>query len=492
MKTACCYERAPFLYRPFSRLATLVVSFLLVCAFMVLISGCKKTDHAGEIPVDLQARLPAVPELLGVNAEEFQTRLQQASAIAFSDAPTLESVKELSRLYHANGYLQEAMSCYEVLLALEPEQARWKHLFAFLLSTYGYADDAEGLWKEVIASSPDYVPAKIRLADVYLKSNRLEEANALYAAVKEETPGNPYALLGLARVAIAMENWGDAKNYLEDASRYSDGKIGRDLLVTVYENLGQQHLALMIRGEAKASGSFVDIPDPWLLEVMTDCYDPAQLMNLGGLAAFGGDVKKGIEWSRRAIQIDPENAMAHFQLAQMYYQLNQTAQAFTHFELATRYKPDFSDAWLRMVDIRTQAGEAAKAEELFYAGFMKCPLSPAYNMQYAKRLIDLGDRRQAIGYLKRSVELNPNEAAAYIQLASNYFAMDRMQEGRENLEKALEVEPGNRLALVSLCYYFINCRDQENARKWLDAVESHPRIGAAERLELKLKYQEVF
>ena len=66
------------------------------------------------------------------------------------------------------------------------------------VSTYGYADDAENLWKSVIELDPNYVPARIRLADVLLKTNRLDESESIYREVSNSDPKNPYALLGLS------------------------------------------------------------------------------------------------------------------------------------------------------------------------------------------------------------------------------------------------------------------------------------------------------
>ncbi len=487
MKCAFRNGSLPLIQNPLSQLG-LVAGILL--SSLMFFGGCKDQDKMA-ISAETVALLPAVPDLSAVPAV-FEERVQAAAAIAQSDSPTLDSVKALARLYHANGYLQEAMACYEALLTLEPENPRWKHLFAFILSTYGYADDAEILWTETIELEADYIPSKIRLADVFLKSNRLEEANELYSLVLSQESKNPYALLGLARVAIAKEDWQSAKSHLEAASRYSAGKIGKDLLVTVYENLGDLRRAQILRGEAKASGSFVDIPDPWLAEVMIDCFDPAQLMNMGGLAAFGGDHIKGIEWSKRALEIDPENPLAHFQIAEMYYQTGKLAKAFEHYKLATQYKPDFSDAWLKMMEIEKSRGNEAGADEVFYTGFMKCPNSPAYNLQYAMRLMKEGARRQAMGYLERSIELNPNEAAAYIQLASNYFALNQLTKARDSLVKALDVEPGNALAMLTLCYFYISSGDQANANKWMDTIEAHPRIEASDKLDMRLKYQEAF
>jgi tetratricopeptide (TPR) repeat protein len=463
---------------------------LFLAAVILMLLGCGERKHPSSFP-NVEHLLPELPDLTHVNPE-LRERVLQANDQAQRGEQRVEAWVELSRLYHANGFLQESIACYEALLQLDPENPRWMHLLAFLLATYGYADDAEGLWRDMLQLDPNYTPASIRLADVLLKSNRPGEAEEVYRDVLEKEPRNPYALLGLGRVAIAMDDWESARSHLEGASRHSDGKIGRDLLVNAYENLGQQSLALAIRGEARAAGTFVDIPDAWLVDVMHDCYDVAQVMNTGGLAAFGGNFHEGIRWSQRALELDPENASAHFQIAQMYLQARDLPNAMRHFETCIQLKPDFADAWLRMVDIEELRGNRQRADEHFFSGFMKCPNSPAFNLEYGMRLARQGQAREALPYLRKSIELNPNEAPAYVQLASAYFALGRDADGRAALEKALLVEAGNPLAMLTLCFVYIQTGEQELARQLLESIRAHPRISAADKLEMRLKFQEHF
>lgn len=465
-------------------LRTLLFS-ILICG---IFSSCSNREQTVAVALEY---LPETVDLDMVH-EELRTQIEDATEQAISRKSVEEAIQRLSRLYHANGFLQEAIGCYEALLLLEPDEARWKHLLASIFSTYGYADDAESLWLETIIEVPDYIPARIRLGDVYLKSNRLEEAEVMYEASLQQDTKNPYAFVGLARIEILNENWELAKKYLESASDNSKGRIGRDLLVIVHEKLGETYQAFAIRGESRASGSHVDIEDPWLNEVMKDCYDPIQLMNFGGFATFAGRPMEGIKWFERMLDLEPTNPLGHYQIALVFDQTGQYFKAIDHLKQAVKYRPDFSDAWLRMASIYRQKGNQTEAELVFYRGFIKCPESPAYNLAYARRLTKEKNFKQAIPILEKSIELNPNEAMAYIDLASALFALNRMEDGLKSLEKALEVEPGNSTGMATMCLYGIVQHDRKMADYWLNEIEKHPRIDISTRRDLKNRYDEAF
>jgi len=48
----------------------------------------------------------------------------------------------LSRLYHANGFFNEALQCYAGLQRLQLGEARWLHLKASILAGFGRLDEA--------------------------------------------------------------------------------------------------------------------------------------------------------------------------------------------------------------------------------------------------------------------------------------------------------------------------------------------------------------
>jgi len=157
---------------------------------------------------------PAIPETQIKNAE-LLARIQEASTR--SNSGEIEGLAELSRLYHANGFTNEAWQCYATLVLADSGEARWPYRFGRILAGYGQLAEATPLFEKTIQLDSKYTPARIRLGDTLLKQNRFSEAEDTYEGTLAIEKENPYALVGLARVAIANENWETARAHLETA-----------------------------------------------------------------------------------------------------------------------------------------------------------------------------------------------------------------------------------------------------------------------------------
>src|SRR5690606_8023038 len=125
------------------------------------------------------------------------------------------------------------------LLRFDAENARWPHLLAHMLAGHGRLEEAVPLWRRSTELAPDYVPAHLRLGDALTKLNQPEEARASYLAALEREPGNPYALLGLARVELQTDRLTAARERLQQAvAAQPDFGAAWHLLATVYQRLG--------------------------------------------------------------------------------------------------------------------------------------------------------------------------------------------------------------------------------------------------------------
>jgi tetratricopeptide (TPR) repeat protein len=209
------------------------------------------------------AGIPYRPDLNALPAEMAQ-RVAACERRAHAGPNRIVALGELSRLYHANGFFPEAGQCYQGLLQVDAADPHWPYRLAIILAGYGQLDDALPLWRQAAKLAPDYVPARLRLGDTLLKTNRNVEAARVYAAVLERESRNPYALLGLARIDVDAGRWEAARERLEVVVQQSNFGIGYDLLPTVYEHLGEAARAEAIRARQKASGAFYDVPDPWI------------------------------------------------------------------------------------------------------------------------------------------------------------------------------------------------------------------------------------
>lgn len=416
------------------------------------------------------ASLPPHPDLSGLSAELPQ-RIGACEQRARSGPGRTAALAELSRLYHANGFLAEASRCYEGLLQVDSTNPLWPHRLANIVAGYGQLDEAMPLLRRAVALAPAYVPARLRLGDALLKMNQNAEAAKVYGAVLEREPGNPYALLGLARLDVDAGRWEEARTRLESVVAQTKYTVGYDLLPTVYEHLGQPDRAVAIRARMKASGAFADMLDPWMDELIDDCYSTYRLSVAAGTAQHRGDTKGAINLLQRAITLAPDSGPLQFQIGLIYLDQRDYTNARQHLERCTALTPNFPDGWAYLTNLYTTLGDAASSRRVLAEGLARCPRSPGLRLEYGRQLSAAGRFAEAIPEFEESIRLRPDEADAYVDLAKVYFQLDRVDEGVAVLHRALQVEPEHPTALTTLTLYSISIGDEAAARAWLRRVQ---------------------
>lgn len=423
---------------------------------------------------------------------EYVQHIASAEESARSYFQSVAGLATLSRLYHANGFYREAIQCYLALQRLEPRHARWFHLHASILAGFGQIDEAIPLWRQAIALAPDYIPARLRLGDIFTKSNRTTDAIRIYTEALVHDPANPYALLGLARGAIVEGEWLKARGFLQTAIKTNPDFIGAlSLLVTVYEHLGESNEA---RGLQLVIGrrEYSDTADPWLDELTEDCYDSYRLSVAAAVAKAAGNQATARHFLERAVAQSPEAGSYRRQLGQIYFQNKEYIPARQQLEKAVAVAPEDSDAWLLLVDILTDMGAPAEAERALAAGLAACPQSAALHYAYGHRLSAARRYSEAITELQLSKKLRPSEAYAYVDLALVYFGLERIEEGIAEMKGALVVQPGNPLALQVLARHSINSGDEPAARQLIRRLHQQPRVTEADMRTISQEYQARF
>jgi tetratricopeptide (TPR) repeat protein len=443
--------------------------------------GWRFYQNAGVV----RAARPATPDL-----RQWPDELQQRVAAANRD--TAGALAELSRLYHANGFLGEAARCYTALEKLQPREPRWPHRHATILAGYGDLEPAIARWQRVTTLAPEYLPARLRLGDALTKAENSSEAASVFTEALQRKPDEPYAVLGLARIDLEAGRWEAARQRLETVAAQTGNELGADLLVTVYEHFGQQDRASAVRAKAKAAGTFRDLPDPWIDELVEVCFDAYRLSLAAGLASRSGDRTQAAKLLERAVALAPDDVTIRFQLASVHADAGNLAAARTHFERCTTAAPGFPDAWAHLSALLQRGGDARGAELVLLNGLRNCPESPGLHLMRARQLRDGGRAAEAIPEYRASIRFRPNEADAYLELATTLFRLERVPEGLAALDGALAAEPNHPAALALRAFHAITERKEADARKWLGAVLNQPRVPREQVEQLLAGFREHF
>ncbi|HEU5079731.1 MAG TPA: tetratricopeptide repeat protein [Opitutaceae bacterium] len=437
------------------------------------------------------AAQPAHPDVAGWPAE-FRQRIDALNTAVKQWPPNPAALGELTRLYLANGFQAEAERGLRGLLVYDPANAHWPHYLASLVAGYGRLDEAISLWRKVAALDPKYAAARLKLGEALLKTNQLDEAQAVYSDALAIAPQDPYALLGLAQVALRTGRWGAARDNLETAvAANSSFAAGYSLLATVWERLGDTESAERARSKAKLLGRFKDLSDPWQDELTRDCYDVYRLQVLAATLSATGDAPAAITLLERAIVVSPDDPRTHRQLGKIYLGLHEHAKAQAELERAIALQPTEQAAYLDLINVFRATNDRAAAIEWIKKGLKEMPHSAGIHFEMALALLAEGKPEEALPFLMKARDLDPDNVSADQQLAQAYFRMGREAEAVETMRAALARTPDNAPIVALMVRYQIRSGNAADAEKYL--MEAH-QAGADERTlgELVAEFQRRF
>jgi len=154
---------------------------------------------------------------------------------------------------------------------------------------------------------------------------------------------------------------------------------------------------------------------------------------LGDLYLKQGDLQRAEEAFQAALKIDRTDADAHYGLALAYQRGGDHAGAIAEFREATRYVPDFVEAYEGMGTSYRALGQMVEAT---YADGM---------VSYAR-----GRYGEAVEVLRQVVEQDPSFADVYLGLGLVYEKLGRRQDSIAALQRYLDVYPDDMAARYAL------------------------------------------
>ncbi len=170
-----------------------------------------------------------------------------------------------------------------------------------------------------------------QLAGLYEKTGDYKTAEQLYTLSLSMRPDYPYALVGLAHVAMADKDYNKAINYYKKADSIVTDNTVKEEMSDVYRQMGQTK---------KADDILSDVVDGLNKDAEASASDPAMGHYADRELAYDylklGDKDKALEhaemeWNRR-----PENIDVNETLAWVYYNRGDYAKAESYIKKALR------------------------------------------------------------------------------------------------------------------------------------------------------------
>jgi tetratricopeptide (TPR) repeat protein len=314
------------------------------CNFLVAI-----LTLAFGVPV-LRAQTSSLPELPQVDLTEFPSavreQVQEANDAARANLRNANASGKLGMLLDLYKRRESAAICYKRAHQLDPAAFRWLYYLGSLQSVQGKRTEATTTLRAALRLNPDYLPARLKLAENLLAAGDWEEAGRIYETIVKQYPDAAEAYYGIGRIRAAN---GDLIAAVESYRRacelfpaYGAAHYG---LALAYRKLrdgprSEEHLKL----HAASKTLVPPVPDPLRDEMRALDRGAASLVQRGSGFEQAGRIEDAIAEHEKALELDPEFVLAHANLIILYGRTKQLQKAEEHFRAAVRINPNHADS----------------------------------------------------------------------------------------------------------------------------------------------------
>jgi tetratricopeptide (TPR) repeat protein len=408
------------------------------------------------------------------------------SARAIQALNSIPDAERSAKLYSALGYTYEqqkeyksAIAAYRHAIELDRDNLDAIRGLAQNLMNDGQTDAALDQYKIIADANPDDAQTYVHMAEIYRKDGRFDQAlDSLKKAesMVQDSIEIPYQIAAVYQAQGRYEDAAQALKALLDKTEKPDTNYSQsernnravfsERLGSVYRDMGNNQLALdtfrkmLALGDENAVRGYQQIIDTyreskqWAQATAAAKEAVEKLPNDRGLKmvlasqlADAGQAEVGLEQVKSLLTGKPEDREVYIALAQMYSRLKRWNDAEEAISKADQLstKPD-DKQYTNFVkgSIYERQKKYDQAETQFKQILSADPQNAMTLNYFGYMLADRGVRLdEALGYIKKAVELEPANGAYLDSLGWAYFKLGKYDLAEENLNKAIQHTPND-------------------------------------------------
>ena len=349
----------------------LTVSIFLT--HLIVFSFNARADNLDTLPPHWQQQLEVV---IQVDISPLKPAEQEAidQARAKLDALLLqaETVKKLlsseygilGKLYLSHDLFTSADACYSNAIQLAPGHFPWMYYSAYLAQQDGNMQLALTRFKLAAELDPEYLPARYRLAQVYLELNLLDEAYTLFNQLLGEAEFKAAAHNGLGQVFLMKQEYTSAAEQFTLALELAPEAnsihypLALSLRATGNKQQAKQHLQQYGKRE-------LVINDP-LVNALEALKDPASRHFVAAMSAvLRKEYANAITEFQDGLEYEPDNAAARTSYARVLYLNNDKEKSREQLNRVIAQKPDKTLALFLLALLNDESNKNNEAAELY-------------------------------------------------------------------------------------------------------------------------------
>lgn len=379
--------------------------------------------------------LPALdPAVLPPAARQSLSRAFDQASARPSDA---EAAGGLGRALHAWELWGAAHQAYARAAHLDPAAFDWPYLAAVVLQRLARHGEAVPLLTHAVALRPDYLPARIRLAEALLETGAVDDSKRRLEALAQVPAAEPAATFFLGRIAVLEGRPQDAIAHYEAATRlFPELGAAHYALARLYRAAGREaDAARALEMHSRYGPLWPRIDDPVLDSVLSARDDARARLQRGVALDQAGDLQGAIAEHEAALALDPKLTDAHVNLVSLFGRARDWEQSEAHFRAAVAAGADTADLHYDHGVVLSEQQLWDQAAEAYRRAVSINPL----HAQARNNLGTLLERRReleaAASEYRQAVAAQPSFRLARFNLGRMLLALGRNDEAVTELEK---------------------------------------------------------
>jgi tetratricopeptide (TPR) repeat protein len=255
-------------------------------------------------------------------------------------------VGALGRVLHAWEQWDGAHQAYARAQALAPHEFEWPYLDGVVLQRLARHAEAASRFRQALVASPDYLPARVKLAESLFEADDLDASQRLFDRLVKEPAAEPAAEFGLGRIAAARGLHDAAITHLQRAvALFPEWGAANYALALSYRALGRLDEAQRALEQHRKNGPRWPAMEDTVLAAVNALRDDARASVQRGVKfAERGDLEGAIAAHEAALVLEPSLAEAHANLIALYGRARNFAKAEEHYRAVVALGVNLSTA----------------------------------------------------------------------------------------------------------------------------------------------------
>lgn len=463
----------------------------------LLLSGCKGespdtaatrptgTGSAGA-PAALSTEL-ALPEMdLAELPFALQTKIGAARREARRSPNDPSKLADLAALCYVHDFPQVALLCFERAAHADPQRFLWWYYVGLTREKLNHPKEALAAYEQALTHAQDrpdnQILALIRTGVLLLNTDPTRAAERFRRALEVEgNPNRVAAHFGLGVCARAAGRTEEAiahfRAALKEAPEFGPA---HGALADLLASAGQTEQAALHRDRAVDTDKPIrPLNDPAESQLLRQGLDVMAVLAGAMEAAQRGRFADAEEMVRAAMEADRTGVEAHNIYGLVLGMQGKAEEAIRAFEyvLGLADGRNFLPAKLNLAYLRMQRQELGEAERLTREILDQDPAYADGLRLFCTLAVLQRDPARAWPVLDAAVAAAPNDALTHHHVGVLLLELNRQDESKAALLKALALRPSLAAARIPLGAILYHQKDIEGARQqWTEAIQADPRL----------------